>query len=142
MLKVAPCTVVHPNFFGLMGYYYFVQLWGYALRAPLSTICLRCRRTGWKYASILIILSCELMEPMIEMYVEYLFFVLDYGVTHGCTLHVAKHLAADGSIMAHETSKCNGQEFERLAACAQIANRPLHKETFTYALYKGTLISR
>ena len=142
MLKVAPCTVVHPNFFGLMGYYYFVQLWGYALRAPLSTICLRCRRTGWKYASILIILSCELMELTIEMSVEYLFFVLDYGVTHGCTLHVAKHLAADGSIMAHETSKCNGQEFERLAACAQIANRPLNKETFTYALYKGTLISR
>ena len=28
-------TVVHPNFFGLMGYYYFVLLWGYALRAPL-----------------------------------------------------------------------------------------------------------
>ena len=24
MLKVAPCTVVHPNFFGLMGCYYFV----------------------------------------------------------------------------------------------------------------------
>ena len=23
-------TVVLPNFFGLMGYYYFVQLWGYA----------------------------------------------------------------------------------------------------------------
>ena len=23
MLKVAPCTVVHPNFFGLMGCYYF-----------------------------------------------------------------------------------------------------------------------
>ena len=28
-------TVVQPNFFGLMGYYYFVWLWGYALRAPL-----------------------------------------------------------------------------------------------------------
>ena len=28
-------TVEHPNFFGLMGYYYFVLLWGYALRAPL-----------------------------------------------------------------------------------------------------------
>ena len=28
-------TVVQPNFFGLMGYYYFVELWGYALRAPL-----------------------------------------------------------------------------------------------------------
>ena len=26
-------TVVHPNFFGLMGYYYFVQLWGYASSA-------------------------------------------------------------------------------------------------------------
>ncbi|RMX51539.1 hypothetical protein pdam_00010298, partial [Pocillopora damicornis] len=37
---------------------------------------------------------------------------LDYGVTHGCTLHVTKHLAADGSIIPHETSKCNGQEFE------------------------------
>ena len=24
MSKVAPCTVVHPNFFSLMGYYYFV----------------------------------------------------------------------------------------------------------------------
>ena len=24
MLKVAPCTVVHPNFFGLMGCYYFI----------------------------------------------------------------------------------------------------------------------
>ena len=43
MFKVAPCTVVqsygrtvvHPNFFGLMGYYYFVQLWSFALRAPL-----------------------------------------------------------------------------------------------------------
>ena len=23
------------KFFGLMGYYYFVKLWGYALRAPL-----------------------------------------------------------------------------------------------------------
>ena len=137
MLKVAPCTVVHPNFFGLMGYYYFVQLWGYALRAPLSTICLRCRRTGWKYASILTVLSCELMEPTIEISVEYLFFVLDYGVTHGCTIHVTKHLAADGSIIPHETSKCNGQEFERLAACAQIADRPLPKETFTYALYIG-----
>ena len=29
------CTVVHSNFFGLMGYYYFVLLWGYALQAPL-----------------------------------------------------------------------------------------------------------
>ena len=30
-------TVVQPNFFGLMGYYYyyFVYLWDYALRAPL-----------------------------------------------------------------------------------------------------------
>ena len=27
-------TVVQPNFFGLMGYYYFVWLWGYA-GAPL-----------------------------------------------------------------------------------------------------------
>ena len=114
------------------------------LRSASSAInnLFKVRRTGWKYASILIILSCELMELTIEMSVEYLFFVLDYGVTHGCTLHVAKHLAADGSIMAHETSKCNGQEFERLAACAQIANRPLNKETFTYALYKGSLISR
>ena len=72
------------------------------------------------------------MEPTIEISVECLFFVLDYGVTH-----VTKHLAADGSIIPHETSKCNGQEFERLAACAQIANRPLHKGTFTYALYIG-----
>ena len=30
--------VVHPNFFGLMGYYYFVSLWGYTLRAPLLFI--------------------------------------------------------------------------------------------------------
>ena len=45
---------------------------------------------------------------MIEMYVEYLYFILDYGVTHGCTLHVTKHLAADTSIMPHETAKCNG----------------------------------
>ena len=29
-------TVVQPNFLGLMGYYYFVYLWGYALRAPLQ----------------------------------------------------------------------------------------------------------
>ena len=28
-------TVVHPIFFGLMGYYYFVIIMGYALRAPL-----------------------------------------------------------------------------------------------------------
>ena len=77
------------------------------------------------------------MEPTIEISVECLFFLLDYGVTHGCTLHVTKHLAADGSIIPHETSKCNGQEFERLAACVQIANRPVHKETFTYALYIG-----
>ena len=41
--------VVHPNFFGLMGYYYFVSLWGYALRAPLlfitsliNDICAKC----------------------------------------------------------------------------------------------------
>ena len=77
------------------------------------------------------------MEPTIEMSVEYLYFILDYGVTHGCTLHVTKHLAADGSIILHETSKCNGQEFERLAACAQIADRPLHKGFFTYALHIG-----
>ena len=51
------------------------------------------------------------MEPTIEISVEYLFFVLDYGVTHGCTIHVTKNLAADGSIIPHETSKCNGQEF-------------------------------
>ena len=45
---------------------------------------------------------------MIEMYVEYLYFILDYGVTHGCTLQVTKHLAADASIMPHKTAKCNG----------------------------------
>ena len=42
MLKVALCkvgrTVVRRNFFGLMGYYYFVQLRGYASRAASSAI--------------------------------------------------------------------------------------------------------
>ena len=42
MLKVAPFTfgrtVVSPNFFGLMGYFYFVSLWGYAARAVNSAI--------------------------------------------------------------------------------------------------------
>ena len=32
------CTIIHPNFFGLMGYYYFVQIWVYALQAPLLFI--------------------------------------------------------------------------------------------------------
>ena len=42
MLKVAPCTdtrtVSSPNFFGLMGYYYFVLLWGFAARAASSAL--------------------------------------------------------------------------------------------------------
>ena len=41
MLKVAPCTdtrtVSSSNFFGLMGYYYFV-LWGFAARTASSAL--------------------------------------------------------------------------------------------------------
>ena len=60
MLKVAPCTVVRsygrtvvqPNFFGLMGYYYFVIVMG--LRSASSTITI-----GFRYA--------------LEMYIMYNF---------------------------------------------------------------------
>ena len=42
MLKVASGTdartVISRIFFGLMGYYYFVYLWGYAARAARSAI--------------------------------------------------------------------------------------------------------
>ena len=42
MLKVASCTdtrtVSSSNFFGLMGYYYFVLLWGFAARAASSAL--------------------------------------------------------------------------------------------------------
>ena len=44
MLKLAPCTdastVISPSFFGFMGYYYFVYLWGYAARGASSTVTL------------------------------------------------------------------------------------------------------
>ena len=60
MLKVAPCTVVRsygrtvvqPNFFGLMGYYYFVIVMG--LRSASSAITI-----GFRYA--------------LEMYIMYNF---------------------------------------------------------------------
>ena len=39
-LYVRSCgrTIVRPNLFGLMGYYYFVQLWGYAAYDASSAI--------------------------------------------------------------------------------------------------------
>ena len=52
MLKVATCTVgrtvVSPNFFGLMGYFYFVKLWGYAARAAYFAINNECNQKGIK----------------------------------------------------------------------------------------------
>ena len=42
ILKVTPCSfgrmVVNPNFFGLIGYHYFVYLWGYA-SSTISCVC-------------------------------------------------------------------------------------------------------
>ena len=42
MLKVAPCTVGRkvssPNFFSLIGYYYFLQLWGNTARTVSSAV--------------------------------------------------------------------------------------------------------
>ena len=60
MLKVAPCTVVRsygrtvvqPNFFGLMGYYYFVIVMGLCSASSAITI-------GFRYA--------------LEMYIMYNF---------------------------------------------------------------------
>lgn len=71
-------------------------------------VCLRCCCMGWKYVFILIILFCELMELMIEIFVECFFFVLDYGVMYGCIFYVMKYLVVDGFIIFYEMFKCNG----------------------------------
>ena len=53
-------TVVHPNFLGLMGYYYIVSLWGYALRAPLWIYAVENSRLKIEY-------GCSGFNPLTPM---------------------------------------------------------------------------